>query len=124
MEYLTSCTKDVRMFSDGFTRYSEAFGIILRESWCFVPDEESAIVDIPDGKSAVITLKFGPVRTKGQRKGQDRSSRFAMKKKLAKKLFLERLLLLIRVICVVFVETWRLLGSFVNGMIDWEDCDF
>ncbi|GFN93167.1 trio and f-actin-binding protein [Plakobranchus ocellatus] len=50
-----------------------------------VPDGESAIVDIPDGESAVITLKFGPVRTKGQRKGQDRTSRFALKKKLAKK---------------------------------------
>ncbi|GFO45480.1 hypothetical protein PoB_007198500 [Plakobranchus ocellatus] len=50
-----------------------------------VPNVESAVVDIPDRESDVITLKFGPVRTKGRRKGQDRSSRFAKKKKLAKK---------------------------------------
>ncbi|GFN97368.1 hypothetical protein PoB_002387400 [Plakobranchus ocellatus] len=40
------------------------------ECWCFVPDEESAVVDIPDGDSDVITLKFRPVRTKDRRKGQ------------------------------------------------------
>ncbi|GFO38283.1 hypothetical protein PoB_006478800 [Plakobranchus ocellatus] len=48
-----------------------------------VPDRESAFVVIPDGESAVVSLMFGPVRTKGRRKGQDRTSRFAKKRKLA-----------------------------------------
>ncbi|GFO43557.1 hypothetical protein PoB_007006200 [Plakobranchus ocellatus] len=48
-----------------------------------VPDGESAFVDVPDGEGAVVSLKFGPVRTKGRRKSQERTSRFAKKRKLA-----------------------------------------
>ncbi|GFO27532.1 hypothetical protein PoB_005403700 [Plakobranchus ocellatus] len=48
-----------------------------------IADVKRASIDVPDGESAVVSLKFGPVKTKGRRKGQDRTSRFAKKRQLA-----------------------------------------
>ncbi|GFO27457.1 hypothetical protein PoB_005396200 [Plakobranchus ocellatus] len=48
-----------------------------------IADVKSDGVDVPDGESTVVSLKFGPEKKKGRRKGQYRTSRFAKKRMLA-----------------------------------------
>ncbi|GFO17984.1 hypothetical protein PoB_004448900 [Plakobranchus ocellatus] len=69
-----------------------------------VPHGDSTIVGVFDGGSVVVTLNLGSVRTRCQPKGQD-CTHLPRKGGWQQILLLERVLLLIRVFCVVFVET-------------------
>ncbi|GFN81962.1 hypothetical protein PoB_000846800 [Plakobranchus ocellatus] len=87
-----------------------------------IADVKSAGVDVPDGESAVVSLKFGPVRTKGGRKGHDRTSRFAKKRKLATNTIVgESAVVDSCDLCGVCGDMEVAREFCVNGMIDWVD---
>ncbi|GFO15426.1 hypothetical protein PoB_004193100 [Plakobranchus ocellatus] len=99
--------------------------VSLMETVLLLVSFMETVLLLADGRSVVVTLNLGSVRTRGRPKGQDRINRFAKKRKLATNSVVgESAVVDSCVLCGVCGDIELAREFCVNGMIKRVDCDF